>query len=95
MTAPTRRSLTSTVDFSQLFQAKEHLELALDAGKSGTWAWDMVRNVTEVSPSYRQLFALPSDTPVTYDVWLSRVHPADRERCERYGSTFFQGSESD
>lgn len=65
--------------------SEERLELALSAGHSGAWDWDLVRDVSTVSPSYRDLVGLPPDTPVTYDVWLSTIHPDDRERAQAYG----------
>ena len=48
-----------------------------------------------MSPSYRELFGLAPDAPVTYEVWLSHVHPEDRQRCREYGEAFFAGRETD
>jgi PAS domain S-box-containing protein len=75
--------------------SEERLRLALQAGGSGAWDWDLARDAAEVSPSYRELFGLAPDTPVTYEFWLSRVHPEDRERCRRYGEAFFAGRDTD
>lgn len=78
-----------------LHASEERLQLALQAGGSGTWDWDLAHDAADVSPSYRELFGLPPDAPVTYQVWLSHVHPDDRERCRRYGEAFFAGRDSD
>jgi two-component system CheB/CheR fusion protein len=75
--------------------SEEGLQLALQAGGSGAWDWDLAREVAEVSPSYRELFGLEPDVPVTYEIWLSHVHPEDRERCRQYGETFFTGKGTD
>ena len=75
--------------------SEERLQLALRAGHSGVWDWDMAHDVADVSPSYRELFGLPPGTPVTYDVWLARVHPEDRERCRAYGEALFAGRETE
>jgi PAS domain S-box-containing protein len=75
--------------------SEERLQLALQAGGSGAWDWDLSRDAAEVSPSYRELFGLAPDAPVTYEVWLSHVHPEDRERCRHYGETFFAGRETE
>ncbi len=75
--------------------SEERLQLALQAGGSGAWDWDLARDAAEVSPSYRELFGLAPDTPVTYEFWLSRVHPEDRERCRQYGDAFFAGRGTD
>jgi PAS domain-containing protein len=47
--------------------SEERLQLALRAGGSGVWDWDPAREVAEVSPTYRELFGLPPDAPVTYE----------------------------
>ena len=75
--------------------SEERLQLALQAGGSGAWDWDFSRDAAEVSPSYRELFGLAPDAPVTYEVWLSHVHPEDRQRCREYGEAFFAGRETD
>jgi PAS domain S-box-containing protein len=75
--------------------SEERLELALRAGGSGVWDWDLTNEVAEVSSTYRELFGLPPDAPVTYEIWLSHVHPEDRERCRRYGEAFFAGRETE
>jgi PAS domain S-box-containing protein len=74
-----------------LHASEERLQLALRAGGSGTWDWDLASGVAEVSPSYRELFGLPPDATVTYENWLAHVHPEDRERCRQYGEVFFAG----
>jgi PAS domain S-box-containing protein len=89
-------TLLSRVPESQaLRESEERLQLALQAGGSGAWDWDMSRDVAAVSPSYRELFGIPADTPVTYETWLSYIHPEDRERCRAYGQAFFAGGETD
>src|SRR5687768_5110197 len=75
--------------------SEERLQLALQAGGSGAWDWNLALDAAEVSPSYRELFGLAPDEPVNYGVWLSHVHPEDRERCRRYGEAFFAGHETD
>lgn len=75
-------------------RSEERLNLALLAGHSGAWDWDLVRNEANVSPSYRALYGFPPDLKITYEVWLDAVHPEDRERVRRYGEEFFEsGSE--
>ena len=87
--------LARPAESEALRASEERLQLALRAGHSGAWDWDMSRDVAEVSPSYRELFGLPPGSPVTYDVWLGRVHPEDRERCRAYGEAFFAGGETE
>jgi PAS domain S-box-containing protein len=87
--------LSQIPDSPALRDSEERLRLALQAGGSGVWDWDMSRDVAAVSPSYRALFGIPPGTPVTYESWLSYLHPDDLERCRRYGEAFFSGSETD
>ena len=89
MTQPSRHSEEA------LRASEERLQLALSAGRSGAWDWDMSTDVAEVSPSYRELFGFAPGWPVTYDVWLNAVHPDDRERCRDYGAAFFAGAQTD
>jgi PAS domain S-box-containing protein len=87
--------LSGTPESKALRESEERLQLALQAGDSGVWDWDMARDHAAVSPSYRELFGIPADTPVTYQTWLSCIHPEDRERCHAYGEAFFAGAETD
>lgn len=75
---------------SALRESEQRLELALQAGRSGTWEWDLVNNVGTVSPSYRQLYGFPPDKDVDYQTWLNSVYEEDRERCRRYGEEVFR-----
>jgi PAS domain S-box-containing protein len=87
--------LATIPDSRALRESEERLRIALQAGGSGVWDWDMSRDVAEVSPSYRELFGIPPDEPVTYHRWLSCLHPEDRERCRHYGEAFFASRETD
>jgi PAS domain S-box-containing protein len=73
---------------------EERLRLALRAGATGAWDWNMVRGEATVSDSYRELFGVPPDAPFTYESWLASVHPDDREACRAYGTTFFTSPEA-
>jgi PAS domain S-box-containing protein len=78
-----------------LSETEERLELALQAGGSGVWDWDIVRDRAMVSPSYQALFGFPGDQSFNYDSWLAAVHPEDRERCRAYGERIFASRETD
>jgi PAS domain S-box-containing protein len=73
----------------QLRASEQRLRLALSAGVTGAWEWDLVAGSASISDSYRELFGLPADAPFGYDEWLAAVHPDDRERCRAYGEAFF------
>jgi two-component system CheB/CheR fusion protein len=73
-----------------LIASENRLQLALLASKGGAWDWDMTRDVATVSDSFRELYGLPPDQPISYEVWLGRVHPDDRERCRSYYENNFR-----
>src|SRR5690606_8768297 len=90
-----RDPMKQSAESQKLRANEERLQLALAAAHSGVWDWDMTREAADVSPSYREMFGLPSDYPVTYDAWLAAVHPEDRDRCRAYGEAFFAGPETE
>ena len=87
--------LSRPAESEALRASEERLQLALRAGGSGAWDWDMRRDVAEVTPSYRELFGLAPGTPVTYQTWLNAVHPEDRTRCRAYGEALFAGRDTE
>jgi PAS domain S-box-containing protein len=62
-------------------QLAEHLQVALDAGRLGTWTWNMATGETTWDPTLERLFGLPAGSfDGTYEGWISRLHPDDRPR---------------
>jgi PAS domain S-box-containing protein len=74
----------------RLARIHESLTLAQQASQSGVWDMDLETDVTYVSREYRQLYGLSPDEPVTYDRWLTLIHPEDRARVEESGRAFFE-----
>ncbi|MDZ8088806.1 MAG: PAS domain-containing protein [Nostoc sp. DedQUE12b] len=74
------RDITDRKKIELLLQESEaRLKLAYKATQSGLWDWDIIRNRTHVSEEYINLFGLdPSTKEITYELWLSRLHPDDR-----------------
>jgi PAS domain S-box-containing protein len=73
-----------------LIASEKRLQLALQASKGGAWDWEMARGVATVSDSYRELYGLTPDQPVSFDSWLGTVHPDDRDRCRAYCEEYFR-----
>ena len=63
-----------------LQRSEGRLQLALAASEAGAWRWDIAGNLVEVSDSYRAVLGFTATETLTYDRWLERVHPEDRER---------------
>lgn len=72
-----------------LRQTQAVLEKALSAANVSLWSWNLKSNETWVSPSYwTWLGYQPGELTTSFDLWLSMVHPDDRQRMlahtERY-----------
>jgi PAS domain S-box-containing protein len=60
----------------------EHLHLAIEAAGLGLWFWNLKTNDLIWNDQCKALFGLASDTTITYEVFLSAIHPDDRARTE-------------
>ncbi|HSB97854.1 MAG TPA: EAL domain-containing protein, partial [Spongiibacteraceae bacterium] len=71
---------------AQLEMAKltERFTLATDAARVGIWEWDIEDNVLMWDARMFELCGLEPDSVVpTYALWLSKVHPLDRDAADR------------
>ncbi len=66
-----------------LQESEERLRLAKDAARMGSWHWNILTGELVWSDRCKALFALSPDTVMSYDVFLTAIHPADRERNDR------------
>ena len=58
------------------------LRLALDAGRMGTWRWDLTTGEVHWDEQLEALYGLPPGTfDGSMDMYRSRFHPEDRERA--------------
>ncbi len=67
----------------RLRQAEEVAYLAAQAAGVGTWDWDMQTNEIQWSETTKALFGLSGAQDMTYELFLSMVHPEDRENLEQ------------
>ncbi|MBM4072766.1 MAG: PAS domain S-box protein [Planctomycetes bacterium] len=58
----------------------ERLRLAVDAAEAGIWSWDVASNVSDWDERYETLYGIHPGEPKSFDVWIGRVHEADRQR---------------
>jgi PAS domain S-box-containing protein len=61
-----------------LKDSEERLNFAAASGGIGLWQYDIARNELWSSEHCRTMFGLSPECPLTTDVLLRRVHPADR-----------------
>ncbi|QSQ22507.1 PAS domain-containing protein [Pyxidicoccus parkwayensis] len=65
--------------YTALSQSEDRVRLALMAARLGTWDLDPVSGVLRWDERCKELFGLPPDAEVTWDTFLARLHPEDRE----------------
>jgi PAS domain S-box-containing protein len=63
--------------------SEERLSLALEGAGLGTWHYNVVTGDLIWSDKCREIFALPPDQALSYEVFLGAVHPEDRARVDR------------
>ncbi len=62
-----------------LRESEARLRIALSAARMGVWDWDMVSDHENWSPELREMFEVPEDQPMTFQSFLSCIHPDDRD----------------
>jgi len=74
---PPTDNLASTV-------LEEQHRLAVDLSRTGTWNWHLPSgHITWNDNHFRLLGWEPGEIAPSYEAWLSRVHPEDRERVQQ------------
>ena len=63
----------------QLRESQEDLHRAQAVGNIGSWRLDVRRNTLTWSDENHLIFGIPKGTPLSYETFLSTVHPDDRE----------------
>jgi two-component sensor histidine kinase len=62
--------------------ALERMQLALDAGHTGVWDWNLVTGAVHLDARVRQLWGLPNGIEPGFDVFRNAIHPQDRRRSK-------------
>lgn len=76
-----------------LKEREERLTVALKAGRTGTWRWDLRTNVDVLDESLRKLFGLPPDKNFeNIEGFYEIVHPDEREQViASFNATLHEG----
>jgi PAS domain S-box-containing protein len=66
-----------------LHDREEDLQRAQSVGRIGSWRLDVRSNALTWSHETHRIFGVPEGTPMTYEFFLSCVHPDDRSYVDR------------
>jgi PAS domain S-box-containing protein len=78
-----------------LLENKQDLNRAQAVAHTGSWRLDMQRNQLLWSDETHRIFGIPKETPMTYETFLSSVHPEDREYVDRKWTAALRGEPYD
>ncbi|BDI29972.1 hypothetical protein CCAX7_20230 [Capsulimonas corticalis] len=67
----------------ELAQSEARLRFALEGAGTGTWHWDLAADNLMWSDACRAMIGAPPDAEVTYDYFLTCVHPDDRDPTDQ------------
>lgn len=81
---------------TELLRREELLRLSQDAGRVGSFEWDVQRATTRYSPEYARIYGEePGALVGGHEAWLARIHPDDRARVQAYQRDAFARGETD
>ena len=78
-----------------LRDSQADLNRAQSVGQLGSWRLNIQRNELHWSDESHRIFGIPMGTPLTYETFLSIVHPDDREYVDRMWVAALQGAPYD
>lgn len=67
----------------ELRASEERLLFILESAELGTWDWDVRSGQLVWSERCLEMFGIPAGTEMTYECFLSALHPEDRQRVDR------------
>lgn len=75
--------------------SEDDLVRAQTVGKIGSWRLDVRRNELTWSAENYRIFGIPEGTPLSYETFLARVHPDDRDYVDRMWQASLAGEPYD
>ena len=74
---------------------REDLDRAQAVGNIGSWRMDILKNELTWSDENHRIFGIPKGTPMTYETFLSAVHPDDRDYVDKKWKAGLAGEDYD
>ena len=78
-----------------LRESQADLNRAQSVGQLGSWRLNIHRNQLLWSDESYRIYGIPPGLPLTYEIFLSAVHPDDREYVDRMWKAALQGAPYD
>jgi sigma-B regulation protein RsbU (phosphoserine phosphatase) len=78
-----------------LRESEANLTIAQKIAQLGSWQLDIARNRLTWSEEVFRIFGMPKTAKLTYEKFLDKVHPDDRERVQRAWAGALQGGPYD
>ncbi len=78
-----------------LRNSREDLRRAQEVGIIGNWRLDVRLNLLSWSDENYRIFGIPAGTPLTYETFLSSVHPDDRKYVDTQWKAGLRGEDYD
>jgi len=78
-----------------LLESEQDLNRAQVVARTGSWRLDIRRNQLLWSDETYRIFGIPRGTPMTYETFLSSVHPEDQEYVDRKWAAALRGEPYD
>lgn len=75
-----KKNTISTATLARLKNSEKQLQIVMNAAHMGTWEWNVVTNELYWSGEVFRIFDVQKDFDKSYEVFITRVHPEDRER---------------
>ncbi|MEJ2701146.1 MAG: PAS domain S-box protein [Sedimentisphaerales bacterium] len=79
----------------ELHESREDLKRAQTVALTGSWRLDVRKDVLSWSDEAYRIFGVPTGTPLTYELFLSYIHPDDRRMVEEKWQAALKGAEYD
>ena len=91
----TQQDVTEQKAASQaLLMSEERLNLALQASSMGLWEWDVATNELYWSPELRKIYGIGPKEPVTFEMYVSMIHPDDRDHANEVAADSMKTGET-
>jgi PAS domain S-box-containing protein len=78
-----------------LIETRHDLDRAQEVGNIGSWRLDVRSNALTWSDESYRIFGVPKGTPLTYESFLSTVHPDDRREVDTQWNASLRGEPYD